>query len=299
MRYRLHGLEIESNLPLDATAGRGGRADLAVVLRNGPPWPRPVGDPIARFPTENGYQVWRVGEHFLLSYPELAGFRVTASEICVALEGASTDLASLFVTGTAMALVLLARRELVLHASAVAVDGRAVAIAGSTGMGKSTWAALACAAGLHLIADDVLRVTLGPSGPVCHVGSTSLRLRPGASTIGNLLRHWSQRESVDGRLVLSSPDAPVEMPLPLAGIVLPGFSSGNGVRRAVTGADALTELLKHPRVLGWRDPEVLALLTRQLASLARAVPVFQCSARRAPPFDAELAEQVRSLVCFT
>jgi hypothetical protein len=53
--------------------------------------------------------------------------------------------------------LLLSRRgDLVLHASAVAVDGRVLAFMGRTGRGKSVIAATLAARGLGLVTDDVL-----------------------------------------------------------------------------------------------------------------------------------------------
>jgi len=65
----------------------------------------------------------------------------------------------LFATGTILALILGLQGEHPLHASAVAVDGRAIAIAGASGSGKSTLAAKLCIAGASFVTDDLLRLT--------------------------------------------------------------------------------------------------------------------------------------------
>ena len=65
----------------------------------------------------------------------------------------------LFATGTILALILGLQGEHPLRASAVAVDGRAIAIAGASGSGKSTLAAKLCIAGASFVTDDLLRLT--------------------------------------------------------------------------------------------------------------------------------------------
>lgn len=62
--------------------------------------------------------------------------------------------------GSALALVLHQRGFVVLHASAVAIDGQAVAFLGNKGWGKSTTTAALHDRGHPLIADDFLAVDL-------------------------------------------------------------------------------------------------------------------------------------------
>jgi hypothetical protein len=65
------------------------------------------------------------------------------------------DLLPIYLTGTVLAVVLMLRGHPVLHASAVEVDGKAVAFVGASGMGKSTLATAFCGQGAALITDDV------------------------------------------------------------------------------------------------------------------------------------------------
>ncbi|MCC6652914.1 MAG: hypothetical protein IT348_17300 [Candidatus Eisenbacteria bacterium] len=290
--YRIHGLEIESEIPLDAGVGVGSTVDLAVTLGGSDQPALPSTEVAARFGDGDGYSVWRVADGFRLNYPGLADFRVSPTRIEVVAQVASLELTSLLVTGNALTLALLARAELVLHASAVEHQGRVVAFTGSSGMGKSTFAALACATGLQLVGDDVLRVSQSPGGPICHPGSTGLRIRQGAAGVANLMPSWRRRSSIDGRLVLETPAPPTLAALPLRAVIVPGYSDRDAAPVRLRGAEALVELLKHPRVQGWRDPSVLEFLTRRLAELARTVPVYKMNVRRAPPFDFALAEQV-------
>ncbi|SHI83870.1 HPr kinase/phosphorylase [Wenxinia saemankumensis] len=56
--------------------------------------------------------------------------------------------------------------RLTLHATAVALDGRALLIRGPSGSGKSALAFQLMALGAGLIADDLVILTAGPTGPV-------------------------------------------------------------------------------------------------------------------------------------
>ena len=83
----------------------------------------------------------------MLEYPGAATFLIRGGrEIVIdAAPGVEQRLIRLFLLGPALALLLHQRRFLVLHASAVMIDGAAVAFVAEKGMGKST-----LAAALHL-----------------------------------------------------------------------------------------------------------------------------------------------------
>jgi hypothetical protein len=63
-----------------------------------------------------------------------------------------------YLLGPVLGFALRLRGVLALHASAVLIDGRAVALVGPSGAGKSTTAAAFAAAGVPVLADDVLAV---------------------------------------------------------------------------------------------------------------------------------------------
>lgn len=65
-----------------------------------------------------------------------------------------------YLLGPVLGFALRLRGVLALHASAVLIDGRAVALVGPSGAGKSTTAAAFAAAGVPVLADDVLAVRM-------------------------------------------------------------------------------------------------------------------------------------------
>lgn len=82
----------------------------------------------------------------------------------------------LFLLGSAMGLLLHQRGLFPLHANAFALNGRAVAIAGAPGAGKSTLAAWLLRDGLDLLGDDVLALEVEPDRVLALPGPPRVRL---------------------------------------------------------------------------------------------------------------------------
>ncbi|MFJ7974849.1 aldolase [Peribacillus sp. NPDC096379] len=76
------------------------------------------------------------------------------------LEGSQENEIRIYILGTCMGAVLLQRKILPLHGSAVAIDGKAYAIVGDSGVGKSTLASAFLNNGYRLLSDDVIPVSL-------------------------------------------------------------------------------------------------------------------------------------------
>ncbi|NEQ88783.1 MAG: hypothetical protein F6K26_55505, partial [Moorea sp. SIO2I5] len=83
----------------------------------------------------------------------------------------------LALVGTVMAILLQQRGALILHASAVEMDGKAILFLGNSGEGKSTIAAALQAQGYAVVADDIAAVSweegkamLAPGFPQIKVG---------------------------------------------------------------------------------------------------------------------------------
>jgi hypothetical protein len=125
------------------------------------------------------------GAGYRLRYPDgeafdvdRAGRRVWASEAAAASE----DLA-LYLVGPVLAFVLRLRGVTCLHASAVAVGGRAVALVGPSGAGKSTTAAALALRGFSVLTDDLLALSDRGDAVVAQPGFCRLQLRPGATGV--------------------------------------------------------------------------------------------------------------------
>ncbi|WP_431800734.1 HPr kinase/phosphorylase [Halobacillus andaensis] len=73
---------------------------------------------------------------------------------------AEEDQLRLYILGTCMGSILMQRNILPLHGSAIEIDGKAFAIVGHSGAGKSTTASAFLSRGFQLVSDDVIPVTL-------------------------------------------------------------------------------------------------------------------------------------------
>ncbi len=73
------------------------------------------------------------------------------------------DIARSVILGTCMGVILLQRKILPLHGSAFYIDGKAYAIIGDSGVGKSTLASVFLNLGFELLTDDVIAVTFSES----------------------------------------------------------------------------------------------------------------------------------------
>ncbi|MFD0047957.1 HPr kinase/phosphorylase [Actinomycetes bacterium NPDC127524] len=75
-------------------------------------------------------------------------------------EGSHEREIRLYLLGTCMGAILLQREIMPIHGSAIDIDGKAYAIVGDSGAGKSTTASALMKRGYRLLSDDVIPVTL-------------------------------------------------------------------------------------------------------------------------------------------
>lgn len=295
--YRAHGLRIASDVELPLPAAEAGEADF--TLRRGPDRPVPDGEPtgqrLAQLEAKDGrvfYTLSRSEDGATMRYPNLCEFVGDAAftDVTAYLHpGVDPGLLGVLAGGTLLAVHLTLNRYLVLHASAVQLNGHAVAFVGASGMGKSTLAAAMCSLGCGLVADDVLRVDVTADGVLVHPGSTETRLRQSARELADDAEPHAVRPTADGRLALR-PETLVDGALPLAACVVPSPSrraTEVSVRR-VAPARALIGLMQFPRVAGISDPAGLDQAFQGLAALVERVPVLHATVPWGPPFKPEV-----------
>lgn len=307
--YEAHGLLIHSDLPLRLPpAVRSGSPD--VMLRRGVdrviPAGCPSGEPLAELRDERSqvfYSIARDNSHTVMRYPglcEFVGDRQLRHVVAHLAPGADEGVLSVLGAGAFLAVHLMLRGDLVLHASAVRVRDTAVAFVGASGMGKSTLATLLCAEGNQLITDDVARVAVQghnaqpiPPRPVVFPGGIESRLRPGASALAKDAPATSVRRTADGRIALGL-EAYVGPALPLAACVVPfpDHRSDEIVVSALSKSQALVRLLQFPRIIGWGERDWQVRNFEALADLADLVPVFDAYIPWGPPFRPGLASQL-------
>ena len=300
--YRIHGLTVRSDLPLDAETWPASSDVLAdiVVERGGTirvSNETPPGQVIADGVTSRGrfYIATSTNKGIVMRYPGLCEFVIGSdlSSIRWHLDPASNEeFASILISGTVLALVLILRHELVLHASAVEVDGHAIAVVGAPGMGKSTLAALIALGRGSLITDDVLRVEFLDADVVCHPAAREVRLRVSFADL-NGGASALVRTTADGRTALHL-GADHGNAVPLRSIVIP---YPDPERRELLAERAPLQmahflLSRYPRVLGWQEPVTRRVQFQRTADLVERVPVYRVRIPWGPPFAPELVDQI-------
>jgi hypothetical protein len=159
-------------------------------------------------------------------------------------------------------LALQALGHEVLHGSAVAVDGAAVAFCAGSGTGKSTVAYALSRRGHPPCADDAVAIEFGRRGPELIPLPFALRLRPASAA------YYGEKP---GPVGVQHPVA--RRPL-VAVCVLQREEEGNGVRR-LGRAEAFPALLAHAYSFGLNDERRTRRMMEHYLSLASEVPVFR------------------------
>jgi hypothetical protein len=163
--YRVSGLSVASEIFLPGLIAGGPVRAAQVTIRLGTV-PQSLPAATASGPT------WQIaGQSFLMGIPDIARFLLNdGQEIVVAPESDATaaDI-PIFILGTVFGILLHQRQQIVLHASAVRVNGMAVLFCGPSGAGKSTLAAALAQRGYPLVCDDLCTIGANGSGaPTVH-----------------------------------------------------------------------------------------------------------------------------------
>lgn len=208
-----------------------------VWIRRGPVEP-PDGTPVY------GHLV--TPDAICLRYEGVGSFLIRGgNEIVVDAEsGLDEALTRNFVLGPAMGSLLHQRGLLVLHASAVAVDGLAALFLGDSEWGKSTTAAACYRAGYPLVADDTTAIELG--GPRAAAVPAIPRIKLWPESMEALALDPSSHDRVhaelDKRQLPAERDFPRES-VPIGAIYV--LSEGEPGIEPLTGQPAVIEVVRH------------------------------------------------------
>ncbi len=152
-RYEAFGLQIDSDVEFPSLRPGAGKGIDIRVRRGGEPALFSDGGPISRCRFDKHGMDTHIGWKTVGALTVRNGDTLLFNPT-----GGSDDLLRYAVQGVGLAILLHQRGLTVFHATAVEVDGVAVAIAGIKGAGKSTTAAALIARGHRLISDDVLAI---------------------------------------------------------------------------------------------------------------------------------------------
>lgn len=162
--YSAFGLSVISEIPLPELPylSTEGQADVEIKIAD-------LSKIWLRLSAEEDTFVVR--ENFVMFYaPDIAVFSVQEGKVIKVspVGNGCEDEIRLYLLGTCMGALLMQRKTLPLHGSAIAVNGKAYALIGERGAGKSTFAAALLRNGCKLLSDDVIAVSPGENN-VLHV----------------------------------------------------------------------------------------------------------------------------------
>jgi hypothetical protein len=188
-----------------------------------------------------------------------------------------------FLVGRVLPWASVLRGREVLHAAAVSLGGRAVAVIGPTGAGKSSLALRLVLGGARFVTDDVLAVDLEGGGVRAHPGAAILSLRSAERAgltpderrrLGKFLGH-SEKTYVSV--------ARVDRAVPLSAIYFLTAGEAHAAAIEPVTPDARS-LLSSTFVLGVQSPRRLVNQLEVCARIAGSVPAFRAAV--APGRDA-------------
>ncbi|WHX41405.1 aldolase [Mesobacillus sp. AQ2] len=98
--------------------------------------------------------------------PETATFLIEKGEkiLVSPMKESDDNKIRLYILGTCMGALLMQRKVMALHGSAIAIDGKAYAFIGHSGAGKSTLASTFVNHGYQLLSDDIIPVVMDKEG---------------------------------------------------------------------------------------------------------------------------------------
>lgn len=276
--HRAFGLTLRSDFALPelvATAESGGidvTIDRVAALAPRPDLPRLTA------------QVAVDARTFRFSTPEAADFEVHDGATISVCPTVPSDPGALRaqLLGSVMGALLHQRGLLPLHASVVAIGGRAIAFTGASGAGKSTLALDLQQRGYRIIGDDLCAIRFEDGRPVTSTGVTRLKLwAPSLHAAGHDTHGLEPIAARHDKYHWPAPGPADDVTLPLAAIVTLDWSSDDIAVASLAGAEAVGALVSNTfRGVLVEPMGIGAAHLARCAAVARAVPVMRLTRPR-------------------
>jgi hypothetical protein len=267
--YTAYGLGIRSELPLpELDAPHGAGSDIEIRFGRL--------DRIRLQAAGRRHHARLTPHEAELFWEEVGAFQVRdGREIIIDPTYASDhDGIRLLLLGSVFGVLLHQRQTLLLHASAVAIDGRVVAFMGHSGWGKSTMAAAFHAAGHEVLTDDITAIAIEGSQVCVIPGFPQIKLHPdSAEATGHAVTSLPRLHGKVEKRALRFIDRFSRQPLPLSCI----YVLAEGLQpeiEEVRRQDALVELVRHSYAAGiLKSTGAASANMLQCADVARTVPL--------------------------
>lgn len=217
-----------------------------------------------------------VGDCHVLRYLDVIDFFVWPNRIACHVHHAPSAFAvESLLLGQVMAYWLELQGLPTLHASAVAVDGAAVAFLATSQSGKSTLAASLVQAGAAFLTDDMLPLDVGEDRTMARPAYAQMRLWPDQAEhlLGSIRafdRVHAHTDKLSVELEAIAAGRFCSAPRPLDTIYLPQRTPGGPIAFSdVSAGEALIALISHSLMAG--IVESLGMTRRRFATFARCL----------------------------
>jgi hypothetical protein len=283
VRARAFGLDLEAGFPLEGLPERAGQAPGAdpTRLELSDPDELSAGvepDAPTLVESDEPGEVWRLERSAALGYvlttDRYGTFAISEDGRRIRCAPPEAPGWQHCLRGQALPFAALLRGLETFHASAVALDGRALAFAGRSTAGKTSVAVNLMLRGAELLTDDVVALELGDGAPLAHPGASviSLRHAEAAALAGRALPLGEALEGDEEATRVLAPRC--EQALPLAALYFLDRAGGDSVRIEPMEPDPRL-LLAASFNFVVQSPERLRNQLEVCARIAAAVPVFR------------------------
>ena len=261
---RAYGLTLRSDMPLQGP--QPVEADAAdVIIAEG-------GVPEELDHIETATQHWSANAMELLLHVPRVGRFYAANGNTIRYQpllGVDAATTSGFILGSSLGALLHQRRQLVLHAAVIEREGKAFAICGKSGAGKSTTAGWLLEAGARLLSDDLCVLADQPA-PLVLPGYPQAKLtRSALAELGHDPAGLRMLPDEREKFAVPRTDNFLDQPLPLAGVfVLERVVFDESTISLLRPPQAIVALVKHTYR---RHYVVASRATQHYAALDRLV----------------------------
>lgn len=268
--YQAFGLAIQSEIELPELIRSRTGIDLKISLD-----PRDGSQEVC----DDNLWVWQLTpEAAEFRNSQIGHFQVLGGREIRVTPGAAATVALIrtYILGTMLAVALYQRGRLVLHASAVDLQGEVVAFIGESGWGKSSMAAALHAQGHTLVADDLAPVDLDAEPPCVAPGYPQIKLtNESAAALGIPGEQLVELHPTEGKRGCRLTDGFARDTLPLRAIYVLAYGPEQNIT-PLRPQEAVVELIRHSYPSRLLVSGGAAHL-RQCARLVATVPIYRLS----------------------